>query len=365
MKRILFITAFVPSKIAAGENISRQLINDLAFENEIDLIFFKYRDNENYITENKNVHVIKVFRNSSLIKLVNSLLFPWLFPLFTVRFNIFRLLLIKKIINKNNYDLLFFDFSQTFLFAKFITGIPLILNSHDVITQRFSRIYHGLFVPFTRYSERFVISNKCAKIFTLSEKDRLLIKQLYSIDSTVSSVYLDTAIINSLPEYVGNYLVFFGNWSRPDNSDGLRWFLKNVLPELDIDIQFRIIGSGLPTDLGSSISNYPGIKYLGFIENPYPVISNAKALLSPLFTGAGIKVKVLEALACGTPVIGTEISFEGISEKYSRFIIKADTSDEFVSVIRKFEFDLPAKHELKGLFINSYLNRSISAYINS
>jgi glycosyltransferase involved in cell wall biosynthesis len=365
MKRILFITAFVPSKIGAGENFSRQLINDLSPNNKIDLIFFKYSENDDYVVESKNVNVLRVFKNSALIKFINYLMFPWVFPLFSVRFNFFRLLFIKRVLRRNRYDLIFFDFSQTFLFAKFIFGIPLILNSHDVIYQRYSRIQNGFFVPFIRFSEKFVLNNKFSKIFTHSEKDRFLIRQIYSLESTVSSVYLDNSVINSQPRSEGDYFVFFANWSRSDNSDGLRWFLKSVLPLLDKNFSFRIIGSGLSGDLLSEFRSYPNFEYMGFIEDPYPVISNAKALLSPLFTGAGIKVKVIESLACGTPVIGTDVSFEGISETYSQFLVNAGTSEEFISAIRNFEFDFSRKQELKDLFINSYQNKTISVYINS
>lgn len=54
------------------------------------------------------------------------------------------------------------------------------------------------------------------------------------------------------------------------------------------------------------------MEYLGFMDNPYVQIAKCQALIAPLFNGAGVKVKVIEALALGTPVIGTDIAFEGI-----------------------------------------------------
>jgi len=367
MKRILFITAFVPSRIGAGENFSRRLINDLAVQNYIDLICFKYSYNEDYIIESNNVKVLKTFSNSLIIKLLNYMMFPFIFPLFVVRFNLNRLFFIKKAVRKYHYDLLIFDFSQTFLFSKFIHGIPKVFYSQDVIAQRYSRIYWGIFVPFVRLSEKFVLNSDNVKIFTPSEKDSKIIIQLYSIETTVTDIYLDQYVMNSIPDVNGNYFVLFANWNRPDNSYGLKWFLKYVYPELNKELNFKIIGTGLPNN-GNGVYNkgvYPNLEYLGFVDNPYPVISNARALISPLFTGAGVKVKVIESLACGTSVIGTDLSFEGISDKYSSFMKVARSREDFVSVINNFQTELSEKLELKKLFINTYNNKGISGYINS
>ncbi len=365
MKKILFISAFLPSKTGAGENFSRQLINDLSEKHTIDLIFSKYRKDGLYKIENENVRVLKVFRNSFLIKLLNYLMFPWIFPLFSVRFNFFRLAFIKKALRKNHYDLIIFDFSQTFLFSKFISGIPVIFYSHDVIAQRYSRSELKFLLPFVKVSEKFVLNKKTARIFVPSEKDKEIIDRLYNIRTFVTDVYIDSEIRNAKQSSVGEYFVFFANWHRADNSDGLRWFLESVYPSLGTEVIFKIIGTGLPDDLMKFISPTRNIEYLGFMDNPYTIISNARALVSPLFTGAGVKVKVIESLACGTPVIGTSISFEGIPERFSQYMLVAENSSKFIPIINTFRLDLSDRIALKESFLKSYTNRGISAFINS
>ena len=61
---------------------------------------------------------------------------------------------------------------------------------------------------------------------------------------------------------------------------------------------------------------------LGFVDNPYKIMSESLGLIAPLFHGAGIKVKVIESLACGTPVIGTEVAFEGIDFIENKYLIR-------------------------------------------
>lgn len=367
MKKILFITAFVPSRIGAGENTSRQLINDLAKHNKIDLIFFKYQYNDDYVIESRNVTILKVFMNTMIIKVLNFLMFPFLFPLFVVRFNFFRLFYIKRIIRQNNYDLIIFDFSQTFLYAKFIRSDCKLLFSQDVIAQRYSRILNGILFPIVKISEGFVLRGTGNKIFTPSEKDNKLIKELYSVDTEATDFYLDDPIIQSVPESVGDYFVMFANWSRSDNLNGLIWFLKEVFPGLNPNFKLKIIGAGLygSAETQTLIEVNSNIEYLGFIHNPYPVISTAKALIAPLFTGAGIKVKVIESFGCGTPVIGTDITFEGVPEKYLDFMKMARTSNDFINLINNFKINMPEKLEFKRHFIETYNNKRITGYINS
>jgi hypothetical protein len=177
MKKILFITAFVPGRKGAGENFSRQLINDLAERNNVDLIFSRYKHDDEYEYERQNVTVVRTFRNSSLIKILNCILFPFIYPLFSVRFNFFRLFYVINLIKKNRYDLMVLDFSQTFIYSRFLKKIPKIFYAHDVIAQRYSRSGRKTLDSFVRASEKYVLKSKPSRIFVPSEKDRTLISQ--------------------------------------------------------------------------------------------------------------------------------------------------------------------------------------------
>lgn len=364
MKRILFVTAFVPNKTGAGENFSRQLINDIAKNHLVDLIFFKYLNDCDYVNESENITVVKQFKNSRIIKIINSIMFPFVFPLFTVRFNLFRLIYIKKLIRENQYDIILFDFSQTFLFAKFINQPKIILNCHDVIAQRYSRIYKGILKPFVIKSEKFIFNNLNASVFCHSMKDKKLLESLYSVHPEVTSLYFDKPVREAFPLYVGNYFVLFANWKRSDNSYGLKWFLHYVFPFLCYDVQIIIIGAGLADKLLQEIKKYQNVIYLGFIDNPYQIISNAKALISPLFTGAGIKVKVMESLACGTNVIGTKISFEGVPEIFENYMIPAENQKEFIKEINNLKIQLSEKKDLKKFFLEYDIKNRIKALID-
>ena len=70
--RILFLTPYVPSDRAGGEKFTKLLLEDLSKENQVDLVYYKYSFDKEYVCPNENVRVLKVCKNSTLVKLWNS-----------------------------------------------------------------------------------------------------------------------------------------------------------------------------------------------------------------------------------------------------------------------------------------------------
>ena len=99
--------------------------------------------------------------------------------------------------------------------------------------------------------------------------------------------------------------------------------------------------------------------YEGWLLDPYVRIANAKALIAPLFQGAGVKVKVIEALACGTPVIGTSVALEGIPVYMDNALYHFDNADDLYRILDKFDVDLNTKLRIKKNFIANYMGKNI------
>lgn len=365
MSKILLLTPFVPSNIGAGVNYTRLFIEDISRENDIDIILFKTQDELSYSPCNSRVKILKEYNANFVYKLLNCSLLFFLFPLFTAKFNVRILLYLRALIKRNDYDIVYFDFSQMFLYAKFLKHKNKVLMSHDVITQRYLRMKHPIISKFCFLTEKWILSTKNGHIFTFSQKDSNLIYSYFKQKSTPTTFYLSRDTIDASLSQIGDYFVLFAMWKRADNYEGLDWFLKYVYSDLDENIKIKIIGSGLNEKLKERISCYNEIEYLGFVDNPYPIIANAKALISPLFTGAGVKVKVIESLACGTPVIGTDISFEGIDEGFSNFMLLANSPEDYIRKIKTLDIPLCDRFKFKSDFIANYSNKSIIQYINS
>lgn len=363
MKRILFLTPYTPSRRAGGENYTRQLLEHLSETNKVDLIYFRYSDDPKYEIPNDNVNVLRIIENSKFLKLKNVIAYPLCHPIFTVRFCRSLLSYIKGIIDK--YDVLYLDHSQMFIYGKYFPAIPKILFSHDVMIQRYSRDkqLHGR--KLVEYSEKKLMQIPNSKVFTFSVKDCEIIKKYYNVESKWTGFFIDNSVLESKATAIENQIVFFGKWKRPDNFEGVNWFFDNVYQKLNQSLKIVIIGNNLPNEFLHKISSLKNVDYLGFVDNPYEIIANSIATVAPLFTGAGVKVKVVESLACGTPVIGTSIAFEGISSEYDSFMLLADTPEQYVDAINNITLSKETRHKFKENFTKTYCNNSILEYINS
>jgi glycosyltransferase involved in cell wall biosynthesis len=213
-------------------------------------------------------------------------------------------------------------------------------------------------------SEAYILKNqKKSTIFTFSTKDSNLLEQVYKVHSFTTNFFLDISENISI-QNIYNRIVFFGSWKRLDNLEGLLWFIDTIYSSLN-NIEVIIIGGNLEQAIIKKISTMKNCKYVGFISNPYEIIAESKLLVAPIFHGAGVKVKVIETLATGTAVVGTEVAFEGISEKYSNFMLHAENSDDFINIINTYTVSIEKKKTFREFFYKNYGNYAISEYIRT
>ena len=358
-KRLLFITPFSLCSNHAGVVYTRQLLAELSKHCEIDLISFRYKNNKKY-HPGDNIKVLEEIEIGTMSKLFSIFSLFWVFPLFSVRFSWRRCKWMQSLINSNVYDFVYFDFSQTFAYSLFLKHPHKILMAHDVMAQKYSRMKTYL-RPWAMLSERKIL--KQGDVFTFSEKDCKLIKDLYGYPSRSTTFFLSKEVIAATPTGKGDYFVFFGGWSREENYEALDWFLNNV-NRLIPDVKYKIIGGGLPDNIKKEIALLPNFEYLGFVDNPYPVIAGAKAEIAPLRKGAGVKVKCIDALGCGTPVIGTDVAFEGIPDEFSELMLKAETAQDYADIISGLNWAIDKRKRFKSFFIERYNDKKILNYIN-
>lgn len=354
MKKLLYISAFPPNQKTGGQTFSKNAINELAQTYLIDLIYFAYPEHECEIEENNNIKTVTKYE----IKQFDFIKKIWLHPIFTRRFN---KTLVRKIQSiANNYDVLFFDFSQVALYSLYIKHPYKILRMHDVMYQKFIR--KNKFVATWVISTEKKIINTFTKVFVPSKKDSELLKKQYNIDSFYTNEYIKPI---KLPNFVEQkkQFVFYGYWKRLENTNGLIWFIEEVLPLLKPNIKIIVIGDGLSKKDEEKYLFTHNIEYLGFVDNPLDIILESSAVLVPLFQGAGIKVKVIDSFTVGTPVIGTDLAFEGLPNIQGLLyctndkIVFADYVNNLIPL--SYEEKLNRAKEFESIYDNHHLLEQI------
>jgi len=120
------------------------------------------------------------------------------------------------------------------------------------------------------------------------------------------------------------------------NTNGLIWFIEKVLPDLTKEIpeiKLTLIGKDIPDSLRKFQSQ--NVDAIGFVDSIIPYLSRASIYISPLFVGAGIRIKILEAMAMELPVVSTSIGAEGIFATEKDGLLIANNEYEFREQILK------------------------------
>lgn len=102
-------------------------------------------------------------------------------------------------------------------------------------------------------------------------------------------------------------LLFVGSLNYEPNRQGLEWFVHEVVPVVRerVAIDIEVVGPGRR---GPEL---PGVRYIGRVDDVGPAYARAHAAVVPLLVGAGSRLKVLEALARGVPLVSTPVGVEG------------------------------------------------------
>lgn len=126
---------------------------------------------------------------------------------------------------------------------------------------------------------------------------------------------VDTTVTAPGPEQPGPpRLVFTGTLGYPPNSQGIAWFADHVWPEVlraVPDARLDIVGRAPPRSV-LALNDRPGITVIGPVPVMGPYFDRAHAVIVPILTGAGIRVKIVEAMAAGRAIVSTSLGWEGL-----------------------------------------------------
>lgn len=125
-------------------------------------------------------------------------------------------------------------------------------------------------------------------------------------------------------------ILFIGSFRHKPNIAALEWFVRTVLPRVRAarpDARLVVVGSDPPPlhTFGSA----QGLELRGFVEDIREPLSRYAALVCPILTGSGVRVKLLEAFASGIPAISTRLGAEGITREDGELCFIADDSAGF------------------------------------
>ncbi|MGI6368903.1 MAG: glycosyltransferase [Anaerolineae bacterium] len=146
---------------------------------------------------------------------------------------------------------------------------------------------------------------------------------------------VDTASYpTDLPDSLGLQhpnLVFTGKMDYRPNVDAMRWFVSQVWPLIRAQlpaVHLYIVGKQPHRDV-QALDADPAITVTGYVPEVRPYFGGADVYIVPMRVGGGTRLKVLEALATGMPMVSTSLGVEGLAVQDGRHCLLADTPAAF------------------------------------
>ena len=131
-------------------------------------------------------------------------------------------------------------------------------------------------------------------------------------------------------------IMFVGGFNHRPNVDAVLWFIKEVYPKLN-NIPFYIVGSNAPKEI-TNLKSINGVIFKGYVsdEELKELYANVRVVVVPLRYGAGIKGKVVEAMANGIPFVTTSTGAEGINGIEEIVPVKDDANEFAKSLVELY-----------------------------
>jgi glycosyltransferase involved in cell wall biosynthesis len=144
--------------------------------------------------------------------------------------------------------------------------------------------------------------------------------------------------LHPMPDASTAVFLFVGTLEYFPNADAAMWIARSICDELrrNLGRPFRLLIAGrrAPQWLVDAVCGVPEVEFLGEVEDLAPLYGQSHALLAAVRGGGGTKVKVLEAMAHGCPVIATPHAVDGLPGKAGEHFLLAEIDSEFVTACR-------------------------------
>jgi polysaccharide biosynthesis protein PslH len=171
-------------------------------------------------------------------------------------------------------------------------------------------------------------------VTAVSEEDKAaLIEAGAPSDMTVIPIAVD---LDSQP-YIqrqpkGPHIIHIGTMYWPANINAINWFLDAIYPLIKArlpEVRCTLIGARPPESIIERAKTDPSLTVTGYVDDPLPYLQDASMMIVPLKAGGGMRVKILNALAQGIPMVTTTVGCEGIAVTHDKDILIADEPSAF------------------------------------
>lgn len=351
--KILFLAPRLPFPADTGAKIRTfNLLKQIVRVHKVHLLSFSFTEDSQAQQELKDLGI-----DLTIIKKTEALPLLAIFgekPLSIAKyFSADFLNTLKTILKNGKFDLIHFDHLHMGQYISSIGNIPTVLDEHNVeavILKRCAQkepnlLKRTLFIQQAAKMRAFeaALVNKFSVCLTVSDEDRRILcnlSQKTNIEVVTNGV--DMEYFKASPLRVQSLsnqkdvLVFTGSMDWLPNIDSIEYFCNSILPLIwqnKPNTVFYVVGKNPPKKILTLQNSDSRIIITGSVADVRTYMDKAKVFVVPLRIGGGTRLKIVEAMSYGIPVVSTRIGAEGIEAKDEKHLLLADSSGEFAEKV--------------------------------
>jgi polysaccharide biosynthesis protein PslH len=351
--RILFLAHLFPLPLDSGGKIkSFYTLKVLAAEHEVVFLSFIRGDEENYLSQLQeicpNIRVIKLnrskvnFAKDALVSLCSDKSF-----IISRDYRAEMQTAFNELVKEFQPDIVHIDHLQMAQYVSFNSNYKTLLDEHNVeymIIKRVSessssalmRAYAALEWKKLRYYE-INICSKADLVVCVSDEDKNTLLSDVKINCAIEAVPIgvDTNYFKAVDRKENSKTILsIATMYWPPNVDSMLYFCNEIFPlikkELP-DANLNIAGQKPVKEIQALASD--SILVSGYVSDSREIAVDCGVFIVPLRSGSGVRVKILNAMAMGLPIVTTSIGVEGLNCKHNEHLIIADSPKDFADAV--------------------------------
>ena len=255
----------------------------------------------------------------------------------------------SKILEDNQYDYIIISYAywaELIRENKHLKEAKLIIDTHDFLTSQFQnqkRFNLGKY-----FNKEVELLNLFQKIWVISSDENYVFSQFVSSDVITIPHALEVKFqLNSTKKYD---LVYVAS-SNEHNVKSAKWFFEEVYPKLNTTLSICVVGK-----INEYIPELPNVTKIHFVEDLNQVYSESRVAICPMLSGTGLKIKVVEALSYGLPVVCNPRGIDGLINKTNNGCLVTVDASIFSKYIEQLLTDNNFYEQQQALAMNFFAN---------
>lgn len=337
--KILYILKHNPWGIGGGCYACRnylELFSELFLQDNIDVLICSEYLQNNIDTNLKNCKFIPVSPRSKFSQ--------YLSPITHILHR--HQELATKMLQRNHYDYCIFDHNS--IAGSLVDlckqkGIKTIVLNHNCELEYFkdnnSKLKNILLLPSVQKNEKNAYL-KCNYNIFLTEEDKEIFKRLYGTSQTTSIIggcFLRKEEIISETDSPFNdklKIVISGTMGNVQNKDGILYFLNELYQHIPEDMEIILTGRNPSEEIINLCKLHNNIQLIANPENILDIVEKCDIFVCPTKLGGGMKLRLIDGLRCGLPVISHKVSARGYSSFEKKgIVISFESPEEFKNCV--------------------------------